>query len=226
MLPRVLEPEVMDSMEEALDYDSMDHSLVNQRFVSDLFEAGSFLRSDDESDVLDLGTGTAQIPIELCRQTPGPRIIAVDMALSMLDVARANIEIAGLNGRVQLDRIDAKNLPYESGSFRCVVSNSIVHHIPEPAAAIAESIRVLSPGGLLFFRDLARPASDAEVERFVESYAGEDNGHQQKMFADSLRAALTVEELQSLIEPLGAPLEGVSMTSDRHWTWTYRKPIS
>jgi hypothetical protein len=36
MLPRVLEPEVMDSAEEAKDYDSMDHAQVNRAFVADL----------------------------------------------------------------------------------------------------------------------------------------------------------------------------------------------
>ena len=35
MLPRTLEPEVMDSPEEARDYDSMDHAAVNDVFVAD-----------------------------------------------------------------------------------------------------------------------------------------------------------------------------------------------
>jgi len=33
MIPRILEPEVMDTVEEAVDYDAMDHSTVN-RFVT------------------------------------------------------------------------------------------------------------------------------------------------------------------------------------------------
>ena len=59
-LERVLEPEVMDTVEEAQDYDSMDHSLVNEIFVQDLLATGPI-----EGEVLDVGTGTAQIPIEL-----------------------------------------------------------------------------------------------------------------------------------------------------------------
>ena len=38
-LDRILEPEVMDSAEEARDYDAMDHSEVNRRFVDDLLAA-------------------------------------------------------------------------------------------------------------------------------------------------------------------------------------------
>ena len=39
MLPRVLEPEVMDKPEEAREYDAMDHSAVNLRFVADFLAA-------------------------------------------------------------------------------------------------------------------------------------------------------------------------------------------
>lgn len=65
MLARTLEPEVMDTPEEALAYDSMDHADVNRVFVDD------FLAADPEAgEILDLGTGTALIPIELCRRAP------------------------------------------------------------------------------------------------------------------------------------------------------------
>ena len=46
MLPRTLEPEVMDSPEEARDYDAMDHAEVNRKFVDDLLAAST----DNESD--------------------------------------------------------------------------------------------------------------------------------------------------------------------------------
>ena len=39
MLPRTLEPEVMDSVEEARDYDAMDHAVVNRVFVEDFLAA-------------------------------------------------------------------------------------------------------------------------------------------------------------------------------------------
>jgi len=39
-----------------------------------------------------------------------------------------------------------------------------------------------------------------------------------------LRAALTVEEVQALIEPLGFDASTVQATSDRHWTWQAIKP--
>ncbi len=223
MLPRILEPEVMESLEEALDYNEMDHHEVNERFVADLAEAAG---GAVEGDVLDIGTGTALIPIELCRRCEDCRILAIDMAIPMLDVARLNLEIANLTGRVQLGRIDAKELPFPDDSFAVVMSNSIVHHIPEPFAALREAIRVTAPGGLLFFRDLLRPASDAEVVRLVETYTGGENDHARQMFSDSLRAALTLDEVRQGIEQLGFSPDSVAMTSDRHWTWAARKPLA
>src|ERR1051325_11092068 len=64
-MQRVLEPEVMDSLDEAIDYDAMDHAEVNRLFVADFLQAAGRMAADAE--ILDLGTGTAQIPIEMCR---------------------------------------------------------------------------------------------------------------------------------------------------------------
>jgi ubiquinone/menaquinone biosynthesis C-methylase UbiE len=220
MLSRVLEPEVMDSLEEARDHNAMDHREVNRRFVEVLLAT---LGDESPGDVLDLGTGTALIPIELCRACEECRIMAVDAAISMLELARINLEIAMLTHRVQLDRVDAKALPHRDGMFHTVMSNSIIHHIPEPLAVLREAVRVTEPGGLLFFRDLLRPSDETELQRLVELYAGAENEHARKMFADSLHAALTLEEIQALVTQLGFPASTVAATSDRHWTWAARR---
>src|SRR5262249_47690274 len=188
MLPRVLEPEVMDSPEEARDYDAMDHSAVNRVFVAD------FLRVwQNELPILDVGTGTAQIPIELCRREPRARVIAIDLAEHMLAVGRENVRRAGLEDRLELRQVDAKGLPFADGAFGALISNSIVHHIPEPGAVLAEMVRVVAPDGILFVRDLLRPDEDATVRHLVETHAAGANAHQRKMFEDSLRAALTAD---------------------------------
>ena len=225
MLKRVLEPEVMDSPGEALAYDAMDHADVNRRFVEDLLAQCPEAATCEPAtlDVLDIGAGTALIPIELCRRSPGPRVTAIDLAASMLDLGKGNIEVANLRDRIRLDLIDAKQLPYADGEFALVISNSIVHHIPEPLAVLRESLRVLIPGGLLFIRDLLRPADDATVERLVATYAAGGDERQRQLFDDSLRAALSLDEIRSLAQQLGLDAEHVRATSDRHWTLAARK---
>lgn len=232
MLPRVLEPEVMDTAEEAADYDSMDHAEVNRRFVDDFLAAlgqAGLCSAGRTCRVLDLGTGTAQIPIELVRRaraasvTARLEIAAVDLAAEMLVLAKQNVAAAEMTDVIRLERLDAKTLPYPSGRFTAVMSNSIVHHIPEPVEAPAEAVRVTADGGLLFFRDLCRPATEAELARIVELYASEANERQRQLFAQSLRAALTVDEMRAVVERLGFDPAGVCATSDRHWTWIGRK---
>ncbi|HIA63592.1 MAG TPA: class I SAM-dependent methyltransferase [Planctomycetaceae bacterium] len=217
-LERVLEPEVMDTLSEAHDYDCMDHRGVNQAFVTDLLQAG-----DIGTEVLDLGTGTAQIPVVLCQQDPHCRVMGIDLAAHMLDLARYNIEVEGFTERIFLQQIDSKDLSMESESFDTVMSNSIIHHIPEPLVALTEAVRVARNGGLLFFRDLMRPTTDEQVVTLVQQYAGEENEHQQQMFDDSLRAALSLAEIRESVSLLGFDDATVQASSDRHWTWIARK---
>ena len=127
MLERVLEPEVMDSYEDADDYNSMDHSSVNVAFAEDLLAAGF-----NGGDSLDLGTGTALIPIQIVRRVPHCRIMAVDLSVNMLELARYNLEAAGVTQQVQLVQVDSKALPYHDAMFDAVISNSIIHHLAEP----------------------------------------------------------------------------------------------
>jgi ubiquinone/menaquinone biosynthesis C-methylase UbiE len=227
-LPRVLEPEVMDSAEDAREYDAMDHAAVNDVFVTDLIQAltnrplsGSEIGRSQLPDlnILDLGAGTAQIPIELARRVPNARITAFDAAASMIALAKQNVAAAQLTDRIICRLADAKKLPFESATFGAVISNSILHHIPSPRDVVAESVRVTAPGWLLFHRDLCRPADEAELTHIVETYAAEATDYQRRLFSDSLHAALTVEEVQQLVAEFGFTPETVRKTSDRHWTW-------
>ncbi len=235
MMDRVLEPEVMDSDEDVREYDAMDHAAVNAVFVADLVGALSDWSLSQASPerlkrpiqiadaqslvVLDLGAGTGLIPIEMCRRLSEIRVLAVDAAASMLAVAQENVAAARLDERIELVLANAKRLPFPNVTFPIVVSNSIVHHIAEPASVLAEAVRVATADALQFHRDLCRPRDEAELTRLVEAYAGEATPYQQKLFADSLHAALTLEEIQSLVAGLGFERNSVHMTSDRHWTW-------
>ncbi|WP_339734579.1 class I SAM-dependent methyltransferase [uncultured Gimesia sp.] len=225
MIPRQLEPEVMDTREEAADYNSMDHGDINRLFAEAVLELiathqAKCSGSADANDltVLDLGTGTALIPIELCRRNERLKIVATDLATEMLHVAEGNLQRVGLRDVVTLERADAKQLPCADHCFDGVISNSLIHHVPEPGSVFHEMVRVVKPEGFLFVRDLLRPDSSAELDRLVELYAGEANPHQRQMFHNSLHAALTLDEVQALLKACGLPPGTAQITSDRHWT--------
>jgi SAM-dependent methyltransferase len=219
----------MDSTAEAQAYDAMDHAAVNGQFVDDLIAAwggeGHRIVYDlaggevPPINVIDLGTGTAQIPILLCQRLHDARVLAIDGAPAMLDVAMQNIDIAGLRGRIELRCVEASSPP-RLGRFDIVMSNSLVHHLHRPAP-LFENIRSLtSQDGLIFVRDLARPHSESTLEDLVERYAGSESAEAREMFRASLYAALTVDEVRKLVAAADFDPGRVAMTSDRHWTWS------
>ncbi|MDX1928774.1 MAG: class I SAM-dependent methyltransferase [Pirellulaceae bacterium] len=218
MLERVLEPELMDDPDEADSYNEMDHSEVNRRFVEELLAGGEL-----GNDILDLGTGTALIPIELCQKHPTCRVMASDAATSMLDLARYNVAGSSMELRIQLHHGDSKQLRFEDAMFDGVISNSLIHHVPDPRLVLAEMVRVCKPGGRIFVRDLYRPESMELVESLVQTYTAKETPYNQQLFRQSLCAALTLAEIRQMVSELGFPPESVQMTSDRHWTWSVVK---
>jgi len=149
--------------------------------------------------------------------------MASDASTQMLELARYNIEIHHMLDRIQLHRGDAKKLIFGREFFDGVISNSLVHHLPDCQEFFSESLRVLRPGGVLFIRDLFRPESQSEVERLVALHAGTESERSQQLFRQSLQAALTLEEVAKIVSPLGIDPMCIRMTSDRHWTLAYRK---
>ncbi|NEP42152.1 MAG: methyltransferase domain-containing protein [Okeania sp. SIO2H7] len=137
---------------------------------------------------------------------------------NMLIIGDKNIKDAGLEARIKLELVDAKNLPYLDCNFDAAISNSILHHLPEPLPFWQELKRVLKPGGGILIRDLLRPENEEITEEFVNKYAADSNEHQRALFRDSLKAAFTVDEVKEMIKAVS--LEGVKIyqSSDRHWT--------
>jgi ubiquinone/menaquinone biosynthesis C-methylase UbiE len=212
-MDRVTEPEVMDSPQEAIEYDAMDFTDVNTDFAERAVELGP-----PEGLILDAGTGPARIPIFLCQRRPHWRVIGIDLAQSMLDVGLQNIKDAGLQQQIELELVDAKRLPYPDAHFDMVVSNSLIHHLPNPLPFLQELKRVLKPNGAIFLRDLMRPASQEILHAIVDRVASECNDRQRQLFQDSLYAAFTLDEVKDMMQQ--ASLEGVKVyqSSDRHWT--------
>jgi ubiquinone/menaquinone biosynthesis C-methylase UbiE len=219
-LHRILEPEVMDTIEEAFEYDSMDHSQVNEVFCNDFFAVRNLT---DGVQILDVGTGTAQIPIVICKRNSDLKITAIDLADSMIVLGNKNINAARLEDSITLVQVDSKKMPYPDESFDQVVSNSIIHHIPNPVECFKEMIRVTKKDGLLFVRDLLRPDSIAELQNIVNLHAGDATPKQKQLLTDSLHASLALTEIREIVKPFGFEAFTVIQSSNRHWTFTARK---
>ena len=209
-LERILEPEVMDTAQDAAEYDAMDHAQANQAFVERLVELGARGR------MLDIGTGTGHIPLLICERIPAARVIGIDLAERMLAIAERHRAASQHRERIELRAADAKRLDFADASFETVCSNTILHHIPDPLPFLAEARRVLEPGGVLLIRDLYRPASSERVAELVALHAADTTPYQTKLFADSLRAALTPDELRAAADATGLGDADITIDSDRH----------
>lgn len=207
------EPEVMDAPAQALAYARADFAAVNQGFVERLLAAFP----DLGGDVIDLGCGPADIPIRLARARPGVHVTAVDASAAMLDLAEAAVAGAGLGGRVRLLRARLPALPLPAAAFDAIVSNSLAHHLPDPALFWAEVRRLGRPGAALYVMDLFRPESVEQAREIVETAAGGEAPILKEDFFNSLLAAFTPDEVRRQLDAAGLGRLGCEVISERHW---------
>lgn len=212
-MKRVLEPEVMDTWEETMAYDAMDFTEVNQVFVDE-----AIALAPKQATVLDIGTGPARIPILLCQRRPQWTLTGIDLSQTMLKLGASHVAKAELGDRIRLDYADAKQLPYPDDSFDLVISNSIIHHLPDPLPCLREVQRVLKPQGGLLLRDLLRPVNAEALAELVAQLGADYDSHQSQLFRDSLCAAFTLSEIAEMLEKSGFSEISPYLSSERHWT--------
>ena len=203
----------MDSIEEAEAYAESDFSEVNRVFVERLFE---LVGGQEEAVALDLGTGPGDIPIRVSLARPGWHIVGLDASEAMLDFARKAARKAGVAGRIEWVRVDAKHTELAPHSFDVILSNCILHHIDDTTGFWSELKRVGKPGATALLRDLYRPASPEAARRIVETYGRVGPERMQEQYYDSLLASYTPEEVRDQLAQAGLGTLTVSKITDRH----------
>jgi 2-polyprenyl-3-methyl-5-hydroxy-6-metoxy-1,4-benzoquinol methylase/uncharacterized protein YbaR (Trm112 family) len=91
--------------------------------------------------VLDVGTGSGRHSAQAAAY--GARVVAVDLGES-IDVARRNLPPDALTVQA-----DAERLPFAPGSFDVVMSIGVLHHVPDPEAALRALVPLAAPTGHL-----------------------------------------------------------------------------
>ena len=98
--------------------------------------------------ILDVATGTGRLPLALLRERFRGRILALDLSPRMLHQARRKLQSYG--EQVSLIRQDASRLPFDDGTFDAVTCLEALEFMPQPLEMLAEMVRVLAPGGVLY----------------------------------------------------------------------------
>jgi arsenite methyltransferase len=105
--------------------------------------------------VVDVGSGAGFDTFVAARQVGvDGQVVGVDMTPEMLAKARANAELVGLDN-VEFREGFAEELPIEDGWADVVISNGVFNLCPDKRAAFEEVHRVLRPGAVMQFGDIA-----------------------------------------------------------------------
>ena len=123
--------------------------------------------------IVDLGSG-AGFDSFLAGRAVGPRghVVGVDMTRAMLAKARVTAEEIGVTN-IEFCEGFLEELPVEDGWADVVISNGVVNLCPNKSEAFTEAWRVLRPGGVLQFADIAngRPVPEDAV-RQIDLWTG------------------------------------------------------
>lgn len=104
---------------------------------------------DGTLTVGDLGCGTGQVSELLAPHVA--RVIAVDGSTDMVQAARRRLKGTA---NVDVRRGDMEALPIDEGQLDVAILALVLHHVPEPAHALAEVSRVLRPDGRVLMVDM------------------------------------------------------------------------
>jgi len=103
--------------------------------------------------LLDLGCGFGRHAFEGFRR--GGHVVACDLAvdelrecMALFAAMRDQGEAPGSTGAAAV-RGNALHLPYADGAFDRIIASEVLEHIDDDAAALAELVRVLAPGGTM-----------------------------------------------------------------------------
>jgi SAM-dependent methyltransferase len=123
--------------------------------------------------VLDLGSGAgADVLISARRVGPAGKAIGLDMTDEMLDLARANAAAAGVEN-VDFVKGYIEEIPLADASVDVVISNCVINLAADKGKVLAETARVLRPGGRFAVSDvIADPDMDAATRADMAAYTG------------------------------------------------------
>ena len=152
----------------------------------------------DGETVLDLGSGAgADVLISARRVAPSGRAIGLDMTDEMLDLARANAREAGVDN-VEFVKGYIEEIPLADESIDVVISNCVINLAADKRKVLAETARVLKPGGRFAVSDvIADPGMDDATRADMRQWTG------------CIAGALTREEFEEALAAAG--LEGIEI---------------
>jgi len=136
--------------------------------------------ADSEWVVGDLGCGTGQVSAALAPFVG--RVIAVDSSAAMLQAARRRL--AGFDN-IDLRRGELEALPIDDDRLDVAAMMLVLHHVPEPAKAVADVARTLKPGGRIIIGDMLPHDRESYRQQMGHVWLGFSDDHINRMLSEA-----------------------------------------
>lgn len=104
-----------------------------------------------EGDIVDLAGGTGDLALAMAKTFPGRRIVVADASAGMLEVARRRG-----GARFSILQAEAERLPFADSSVAAVTLAFGLRNMADPAKALVEIARVLTPGGVFVLLEFSK----------------------------------------------------------------------
>jgi len=167
--------------------------------------------------VVDIGSGAGGVPILLADRHGAARVIGLDVEATMVAHARAKVERAGLQDRIEIRRVEPGPMPLPDASIDVVFSKDSIVHIPDKEALAADAFRVLKPGGRFVASDWLISHDGKPSPEMADYIAKEDLDFG---MASPARYRRALEEDQRHL-PNGLALSGIPLDTSDTFDRTY-----
>jgi ubiquinone/menaquinone biosynthesis C-methylase UbiE len=205
----------MDSEAQTRAYADADFSDSNSLFTQKFREHFSDIPSS--GSLADLGCGPGDISIRMARQYPGWTVTGLDAGANMLKLAGERLAAEQLGDRVSFRHSYLPDSSLPAASFDALISNSLLHHLPQARVLWQSVIQLAAPGAAILIMDLMRPDNETDAQSLVDTYSGDAPEVLREDFYNSLLAAYTPGEISEQLLSAGLDKLEVGIPSDRHW---------
>ena len=150
--------------------------------------------------VLDIGTGSGLLAIELTRQR-GCRfdIVGLDISESMIRKSWENAKLSGVENQISFIHATASALPFADNSFDLVISYASLHHWFEPVTVFNEIARVTGETGQAIIRDNRRVYRNLIWKAVIWFVCRFMNRRHRENWPRVIMASYTVPEVRDLL---------------------------
>ena len=207
-MQRIPEPELMIDPDQVRAYAEADFEAPHSRFIELLRERLDLPEGGGRA--LDLGCGHGDISRRFARAFDHWQVDALDASPTVLAMAA---DMTATDAPIHYRNVHLPASP--TAQYPLIFSNSLLHHLDDPAVLWNTVREWLVPGGQVFVMDLFRPPNRAAAEALQREYTAGEPEVLRHDFLHSLLAAYEPEEIRQQLVSASLNLT-VESVSDRH----------